>query len=84
MLISSRARALVAGVALLAVLVSARLYAATITPQIGGGIGQFDGGVSGPAGAPAAPLAGALLLEDGTSILLLEDGTSQFCLEGGC
>lgn len=32
----------------------------------------------------AAPVSGALLLEDGVSILLLEDGTSSLCLEGGC
>lgn len=35
-----------------------------------------------PTAAP--PLTGALLLEDGVSILLLEDGTSNLCLEGGC
>ena len=30
----------------MAALISAGAYAATITPQRGGGIGQFDGGVS--------------------------------------
>ena len=40
MLTSSRARVLVATAMLLTVTVSARLYAGTITPQIGGGIGQ--------------------------------------------
>ena len=84
MLTSSSVRVAIVALALVSVFVGARLYAGTITPQIGGGIGQFDGGIAGPAGAAVAPLTGALLLEDGTSILLLEDGTSQFCLEGGC
>lgn len=49
-------------------------------------IGRDDAGgisFSGKATAPP-PIAGALLLEDGSSILLLEDGTSNLCLEGGC
>jgi hypothetical protein len=33
---------------------------------------------------PVVPIVGALLLEDGSSILLLENGTDNFCLEGGC
>jgi len=37
-------------------------------------------GVAGGGGG----IAGALLLEDGSSIFLLEDNASQFCLEGGC
>ena len=37
------------------VALGARIYANTITPQIGGGINQFDGGMSN-SGAPAAPL----------------------------
>jgi hypothetical protein len=32
----------------------------------------------------AAPVSGALLLEDGSSILLLEGGSGNLCLEGGC
>lgn len=84
MLTSSRARVLVAAITLLTVTVSARLYAGTITPQIGGGIGQFDGGISSQGVVAAAPIVGALMLEDGTSFLLLEDGTSNLCLEGGC
>lgn len=35
-------------------------------------------------GSGAAPVSGALLLEDNVSILLLEDNVSNFCLEGGC
>lgn len=38
--------------------------------------------LSKPAAVPG--IIGALLLEDGTSILLLENGTDNFCLEGGC
>lgn len=30
----------------LALVLSARLYAGTMTPQIGGGINQFDGGIA--------------------------------------
>jgi len=40
-------------------------------------VGSSDGG-------GAAPITGALLLEDNVSILLLEDNASNFCLEGGC
>lgn len=41
---------------ILAGLVSAGAYAATVTPQKGGGIGQFDGGVSSTGGAPITPV----------------------------
>jgi hypothetical protein len=44
-----------------------------------GKLGSFGGG-----GSVTPPTTGALLLEDGSSILLLEDGSSHFCLEGGC
>lgn len=33
---------------------------------------------------PAAPVSGAVLLEDNSSVFLLEDNASQLCLEGGC
>lgn len=46
-----------------------------------GKLGTFPGTGGG---APAPPLSGALLLEDGTSILLLEGGAGNLCLEGGC
>jgi hypothetical protein len=42
------------------------------------------GGISTRSSASAPPVSGALLLEDGVSILLLEDGSSSLCLEGGC
>lgn len=59
------------------------------TAAFADGIGSFDNGqgVFGALGftkATSVPVSGALLLEDGVSILLLEDGTSHFCLEGGC
>jgi len=41
-------------------------------------------GPGGSSGSAPPPLTGALLLEDGSSILLLEDGSSDLCLEGGC
>lgn len=44
-----------------------------------GGIGGTTQGSGG-----AAPIQGALMLEDGTSFLLLEDASSHVCLEGGC
>lgn len=70
---------LVLGIALL---VSAA-YAATISPQIGGGIGQFDGGISSQ-GVAVAPTTGSILLVDGSSLLLQVDGSSGVCLAGGC
>lgn len=38
-----------------AALISAGAYAATVTPQRGGGIGQFDGGISSSGGAVVTP-----------------------------
>lgn len=42
------------------------------------GAGSVAGGGGG------GGIVGALLLEDGSSIVLLEDGASFLCLEGGC
>lgn len=41
---------------LLAVLMTAGAYAATVTPQIGGGIGQSDGGISTSGAGPVTPV----------------------------
>lgn len=40
---------------LAALLLASSVGAATITPQIGGGIGQFDGGISSGGGLAAPP-----------------------------
>jgi hypothetical protein len=58
-------------------------FASNLTGPEGGWMNKT---LTGPTvrGGSAAPVAGALLLEDGVSILLLEDGASNFCLEGGC
>lgn len=58
--------------------------------ELTGGIGNGDGwglgqgsGLVGYIGSGVQPgTGGALLLEDGVSILLLEDATSHLCLEG--
>jgi hypothetical protein len=65
-------------------LLTAGAYAAVVTPQIGGGIGQFDGGVSSPAVAAGPQPTGKILLADGVSFLLLTDGVSKLCRAGGC
>lgn len=76
---SARALALVAMLCLIA------------TAARSDGIGSFDNnrGIFGGIGtwvssSVAPPIAGALLLEGGPSILLLEDVSSDLCLEGGC
>ena len=53
-----------------------------VTAYAGGFMLLHVGDSDGNGGA--APISGALLLEDNTSILLLEDNASNFCLEGGC
>ena len=73
----------VIAVALLALLISAKLYANTITPQIGGGISQFDGGISAPQAASGPAPTGAILRIDNTSNILRIDGTSLICRAGG-
>lgn len=40
---------------IMAALFSAGAYAATVTPQRGGGISQFDGGISSSGGTPVTP-----------------------------
>jgi hypothetical protein len=57
--------------------------ASNLTGPEGGWMNKTLTGPISSATAPP-PIAGALLLEDGTSFLLLEDGSSHFCLEGGC
>lgn len=44
----------------------------------------MDGINNGGTANSGPSITGALLLEDGVSILLLEDGTSSLCLESGC
>lgn len=46
-------------------------------------VGDYQG-IDSNAATGGGGIVGALLLEDGTSIILLEDGTSNLCLEGGC
>ena len=69
---------------LVIVLLSAQLYAATVTPQIGGGVGQFDGGVASQGVAAGPQPTGKILLVDGASFILQTDGTSKVCRAGGC
>lgn len=72
------------------ILVAFLTMAASASTDIVGRIGKNTGGftgrfpLSGGFGSGVAPVSGALLLEDGSSILLLEDGSSHLCLEGGC
>jgi len=67
----------------------AALFAlAAAGPALSFGLGQLGShfgtlGAEG-GGAPTPPVSGALLLEDGTSILLLEGAAGNLCLEGGC
>jgi hypothetical protein len=58
-------------------------FASDLTGPEGGWMNKT---LTGPTvrGGSVAPIAGALLLEDGSSILLLEDSSSDLCLEGGC
>lgn len=65
-------------------LILAASHGATITPQIGGGIGQFDGGISQSAASLGPQPTGKILLVDGVSHLLQIDGVSRVCLAGGC
>ena len=70
---------------IMAALVSAGAYAATVTPQRGGGINQFDGGIGSSGGGGVAPEpTGFVLMVDGASRILQTDGTSKVCRAGGC
>lgn len=73
------------GLVLAIALASLQALAATITPQIGGGIGfVFDGGIGGKPSVAIAQPTGKILLADGVSHLLLADGVSRLCRAGGC
>ena len=69
---------------IVALLVSTALYASTMTPQIGGGISQFDGGVGTSGTVAPQPTgknpAGRWL----SSHLLQTDAASKVCIAGGC
>jgi len=81
---STSSKTIAAALVLLsAVLFGASLYAATMTPQIGGGISQFDGGISSQ-GSQAPQPTGDILLVDGASFILQTDGASLICRAGGC
>lgn len=69
----------------LVALVSAGAYAAILTPQRGGGIGQFDGGVSS-SGTVSGGGGGTnfILMIDNSSRILQTDNTSKICKAGGC
>jgi hypothetical protein len=55
----------------------------SVSPQIGGGIGQSDGGISVTGAAPGPPPLGTpIVFENGTTTLTLEDGVTNVCLEG--
>lgn len=69
---------------LAAALIAGVSFAATVTPQIGGGISQFDGGVASSGASIAAQPTGKILMVDGASFLLKVDGTSKICRAGGC
>jgi hypothetical protein len=78
---------------IIALILTSAAWALTDVAGPFGGNGNFYGGFSGRYpplvgsvgnSGGSGPIAGALLLEDNTSILLLEDGTSELCLEGGC
>jgi hypothetical protein len=78
---STRNKALAAALLLIGLTLVAQ--ASTVTPQIGGGISQFDGGI-GWSGTVAAQPTGKLLMVDAASHVLQTDGTSKVCLAGGC
>ena len=60
----------------------AAMAALSMSPQVGGGVNVFDGGINASGSAPA-PLPGlALAFENGTTTLAFEDGTSNLCFEG--
>jgi len=77
---STSSKAIAAALVLLS---AASLYAATMTPQIGGGISQFDGGISSQ-GTQAPQPTGDILMVDGASLILQTDGASLICRAGGC
>jgi hypothetical protein len=67
----------------LALLGSTAALAFSVSPQMGGGIGQSDGGISVTGAAPGPPPLGTpLTLENGSTPLTMEDGTTNICLEG--
>lgn len=67
-----------------ALLIAGGALAASVTPQIGGGISQFDGGVASAGGGVAPQPTGLILMTDGVSRILQTDGTSRICRAGGC